>query len=108
MSTRLYALYGFTRVNLSRENDPNLVSNCTLVRLQRKESGFPVCDRGWKHARRAEVTPTRGKRKRGREPTWNSNGDASIVSPVASWHVRPVFKYFLQICFHCNIAKKVM
>lgn len=23
---------------------------CTLVRLQRKESGFPVGGRGWKHA----------------------------------------------------------
>lgn len=65
MSTRLYVLYRFTRVHLSRESDPNLILTCTLVRFQRKESGFPVCDRGWKHARRAEVTPTKGKRKRG-------------------------------------------
>lgn len=30
MNTRLYALYRFTRVHLSRESDPNLVSTCTL------------------------------------------------------------------------------
>lgn len=41
----------------------------------------------------------REEREKGK-PTWNSNGDASVASPVASRHVRFPFYFLFHIYFY--------